>query len=528
MTGTWRGAIFLLLPLVAVMNAPGEAAEFNVRDFGARNDGSARASEAINAAIQAASRAGGGTVVIPAGRYVCGPVVLASNLVLRIEAGATLEFPAERLPFTRGRHQGIEAMTPVPLIGGKDLDNVTITGRGVLTTSNADWMKLMPRSPGSAAGPNWAHLLRSLEQKTPAAEEEYEKAAPELRPPFLQFMSCTNILVSGIRIVGSAMWPIHLLYSRNAVVSGVTVETYPGIHTGGIYIDSSTDVRIDGCLIDTGDDGIVLKSGKDADGLRVNRPTENVTITNCTVLRAHGAVVLGSEIAGGIRNVAVSNISCKGTRIGIRIKSRRGRGGIIEDVRFENWTMEDVGQGISVTNFYAMEGEKETAVESVSVRTPVFRDIAISHVTLRGARVAVNIDGLPEMPIDGLRIIDVVGNATAGLKASNTVGLELHDLRINATAGPAFLIRSSKDLEMDGLTTRMPLAGTPVIRLDACERVILRNSRAFEGTDTFLSVAPGELKQVRLEGDVLLPARTPAEESAAQFWHGREPSTEPD
>src|SRR5947207_10756912 len=121
--------------------------------------------------------------------------------------------------------------------------------------------------------------------------------------------------------------------------------------------DSSRNVRISNCYIDTGDDGIVIKAGKDADGLRVNRPTENVTITNCTVHRAHGAVVIGSETAGGIRNVVASNITAFETEVGIRLKSRRGRGGGVEDVRFDNWTMRNVGQGIVVTSYYVMGGE---------------------------------------------------------------------------------------------------------------------------------------------------------------------------
>lgn len=148
---------------------------FNIVDYGAKNDGSVRATEAINAAINAAKAAGGGTVYIPAGMYVTGPIELVSNLVLYIEAGATLRFPAERLQFTKGRHQGIECITAVPLIGGHDLENITITGRGIVTTSNAEWMKIMGRSPGSAAGPNWAHLLESLEKKTPASNEEYKR-----------------------------------------------------------------------------------------------------------------------------------------------------------------------------------------------------------------------------------------------------------------------------------------------------------------------------------------------------------------
>src|SRR4051812_13129811 len=375
----------LFLVLLLAVPAWSAGPFYNVLDYGARNDASAPATEAIRSAIQAAKSAGGGTVIIPAGKYVSGPIELVSNLTLHIDAGAVVRFPAARLPFTEGRQQSIEALTPVPLIGGRNLENVAITGRGILTSDNAEWMKLMPRQrasggdPGSANGPNWQHLLELLEVKTPAPRPAYVAAAPELRPSFVRTMDSKNILIEGIRFIGSPMWTIHLLYSDNVVVRDVVIETYPGVHTDGIAVDSSRNVRISNCYIDTGDDGIVIKAGKDADGLRVNRPTENVSITNCSVHRAHGAVTIGSETSGWVRNLVASNITCKGTQMGVRIKSRRGRGGGVEDVRFDNWTMEDVGQGINVTNFYIMEGEVRTPEEPVSKRTPVFRNIAISN-----------------------------------------------------------------------------------------------------------------------------------------------------
>ena len=496
---------------------------FNILDYGARNDRSAPATDAFRAAIQAAKAAGGGTVYVPAGQYLSGPIELVSNLTLYFDAGAIVAFPAQRLPFTKGRQQSIEAMTPVPLIGGRNLENVTISGRGVLKSNNEDWMKLMPRrkasgsDPGSANGPNWERLLELLEVKTPAPEEAYQAAAPELRPSFIRTMDSRNVLVEGLRIVGSPMWAIHLLYSDNVVVRDVIIETYPGVHTDGIAVDSSRNVRISNCYIDTGDDGIVIKAGKDADGLRVNRPTENVSITNCTVHHAHGAVTIGSETSGWIRNLVASNITCDGTQMGVRLKSRRGRGGGVEDVRFDNWTMENVGTAINVTNFYMMEGEKPSAQEPVSKRTPVFRNIAISHMTFNHARVGVDIEGLPEMPISNLRITDVTGSAATGLKAYHTGGLELHQVQLDAASGPVYLIRDSTDLELDGVTTRQPPKDFPVIRLDHCPGAIVRNSRAFAQTGAFLSVGPGELKSILLEGNALGRARKPTEESPRKY-----------
>jgi polygalacturonase len=445
-----------------------------------------------------------------------------SNLVLKIDAGAVVRFPAMVLPFTPGREQGVECLTPVPLIGGHNLQNVTLTGRGELTTDNAEWLKLMSRSkaagsdPGSAFGPAWERLLQSLERKTPATQAEYLAAAPELRPSFVRVMESKNVLIEGLHFVGSSMWTIHLLYADNVVVRDVIIETYPGVHTDGIGVDSSRNVRITDCYIDTGDDGIVLKSGKDADGRRVNRPTENVSISNCTVHHAHGAVTLGSETSGGIRNVVASNLTCDGTQEGVRIKSRRGRGGVVENIRFDNWTMRNVGLAIDVTNYYLMEGEVRTAEEPVSGRTPVFRDIGVSHMSIEGARTAIDIEGLPEMPVTGLRLTDVTASAGAGLIASHTIDLELHDVRVDPKSGPAFRVQDSPDLELDGVSTRRPSAADPVIRLDRCPGAVVRNSRAFAGTGTFLSVAPDELKTIVLSGNALDSASVPTEEQPAK------------
>jgi hypothetical protein len=212
--------------------------------------------------------------------------------------------------------------------------------------------------------------------------------------------------------------------------------------------------------------------------------------------------------------------------MGVRIKSRRGRGGGVEDVRFDNWTMEDVGQGINVTNFYLMEGEVRTGEEPVSKRTPVFRNIAISHMTMNRARLAINIEGLPESPISGLRISDVIASGKAGMKAYNTVALELHHVQMNADSGPAFLVKDSKELELDGVSTRKPSAQAPVVRLDRCAGAVVRASRAFGGTGTFLSTGRGELKGIVLEGNALASARKATEESAGDFWRTAEPPTE--
>ena len=198
----------------------------------------------------------------------------------------------------------------------------------------------------------------------------------------------------------------------------------------------------------------------------------------------------------------------------------------MEDIRFDNWTMEDIGQGINVTNFYLMEGEKPTGEEPVSKRTPVFRNIAISHVTMNRARLAINVEGLPESPISGLRISDVIASGKGGMKAYGTVALELHHVQVNPDSGPAFLVRDSKELELDGVSSRKPSPRAPVIRLDRCPGAIVRASRAFDGTGTFLSTGRGELKSIALEGNATVGARKATEEAEADYWRTAEPPTE--
>lgn len=493
---------------------------FNIVAYGAKSDASAPATEAFRRAIQAAKAAGGGTIYVPPGKYATGPIELFSNMTLDVDAGATVAFPVAPLPFEKTRYLGVDALAPMALIGGRNVENVAVTGRGILTTGlYEEWGKaygpasVIPEKSENANGPQWDHLLKSLEAGHPVSEAEYREAAPELRPSFIYFANAKNVLVENVRIIGAPMFVVHLLYSENATVRNVIIEAYPGPHVNGIVVDSSRFVRISDNYIDTGDDGIVIKAGKDADGLRVNRPSENVTITNCTVHHAHGAVTIGSETSGSIRNVVASNITAVDTENGIRIKSRRGRGGVVEDVRFDNWTMENVGTGIVVTSYYVMGGEGATAEQLVSRRTPIFRNIAISNVTIHHVmRAAIDIEGLPEMRIDSLRLTDIFGSGKTGLLATYTDGMELHHVYVNAEGGPAFAIENASNLLLDDVTSGKPIPEAPVMRLTKSPGAILRDSRAFPGTETFLSTGIGELKSVSLSNNILENAKTQTEQ----------------
>lgn len=515
-------AIAALSVLWVTGSTPGRAVPpriqvFNILDYGAQNDASAPATQAFQRAIAAAKSAGGGTIFVPAGKYISGPIELFSNMTLDVDAGATINFPVAPLPLVPGRYLGVNALVPMPLVGGHDIENVAVTGRGVLTTGDFQaWAHAYgappPAPSGNANGPLWQHLLDALQARRHVSEGEYRAAARELRPSFICFMNAKNILIHGIRIIGGPAFVVHLLYSENATVQNVMVQAYPGAHANGIVVDSSRFVRISNDYIDTGDDGIAIKSGKDADGLRVNRPSEDVTITNCTVHRAHGAVVIGSETSGSIRNIAASNITADGTENGIRIKSRRGRGGVVENVRFDNWTMKDVGTGIVFTSYYVMGGEEPTAKHPVSNRTPLFRNIGISNVTIDHAKKAVvDIEGLPEMPIAGLHLADIIGSGQRGMIATHTSAMELRDVELNAGQGPAFAIDDSSDPVLDDVSSPRPLSDSPVIRLTKTPGAILEDSRAFPGTNVFLANESGEADKVHLSDNYLINAKSPVQ-----------------
>jgi polygalacturonase len=245
------------------------------------------------------------------------------------------------------------------------------------------------------------------------------------------------------------------------------------------------------------------------------------------VHHAHGAVVIGSETSGGVRNVSASNFTAIDTQNGVRIKSARGRGGVVENLSFDNWTMENVGEAITVTNYYMMEGETKTAEQPVSIRTPIFRNISVSNMVVNGAKVLIDVEGLPEMPIANLHISNIMGTGKTGLIGNYSDGLELHNVQLNVEKGPAFQVENSTNLELDHVTTRKPLANTPVVRLDNTPGAIVRDSRAFTGTGVFLATAPGELKSLVLQGNALGNAKTPQLETPNPD-RGKEPEQRSD
>lgn len=417
---------------------------YNVRQFGAVADGETRTTEQLQAAIDACAKAGGGTVLVPAGEYVTGTLWMRSHVTLHLEAGATLlgSHEPDDFPIWSSEWEG-PGVKPgrASLICGEGLENVAITGRGAIDGRGQMWWDSQRLEPG---------VLR--------------------RPLLVRFVDSRNVLVETVTLRNSPMWTLSPLACDNVTVRGVTIHNPPDSpNTDGVNPDSCRNVRISDCHIDVGDDCITIKSGKETDGRRELRPCENICVTNCTLVHGHGGVVIGSEISGSIRNVVIGNCIFNGTDRGIRIKARRGRGGVVEDIRASNLVMDGVLCPIVVNLFYGCGAWGEAKVTDthaypVDEGTPRFRRLSFSHITARRAKyAAAYVLGLPEMYVDDLTISDtsiyldetnteagqpamspVCGeHCRSGIVARHTRGLTLRDVRVFGQIGDAVNISDS-------------------------------------------------------------------------------------
>jgi polygalacturonase len=498
--------VALSLPLCGAATTPA----FNVIDYGAVPDGQTKDTAAIAKAVAACAQAHGGTVVFPAGRYLTGAIILESNITLELQAGSELLYSADPAdsPLVASRWESTNAFTHAPLIYANGRENIAITGRGTLNGQGSNWWwRNGSYAPGRAAEAKpakeaWLRLFDRIELGQKPGVGEFGLAADFLRPSLVQFYGCRNVLVEGVTLSESPMWMLHPVYSENVSIRGVTfISTGP--NGDGIDVDSCRDVRISDCFFSTGDDCIVIKSGRDLDGRRTARPTEHVSITNCVMYKGHGAIVIGSETSGGIRDVVASNVVSRGTWHGIRIKSERGRGNTIENMRFDNFVIEgSTYAAIEITALY-----QDEPAEPFSERTPVFRNLAFSNLTIVDAAQVASIHGLPEKALEQLRFSDVTASGATGFACDNSSDVELHNVRVTAAAGSAFAFDWVEGLELDGVTSTAPRPDMPVVALNACGRVWLRGSRAAPGTVNFVRNVGAKAGNLRLTDNDLSAAK---------------------
>src|SRR6187549_1525516 len=366
---------------IIVMSVGAYAQQFyDVTKYGAKKDSSAKATAAIKKAIDAAVKAGGGTVYFPAGKYLTGPIHLRSNITILIDAGAELHFSDnfdDYLPMVESRYEGVDVFSFSPLFYAYRAENITIRGRGSINGHGKKWWAFVEGYKEGQPRSKWQTIFDSLNRNILLPDDPRQMKRGFLRPPFIQPMYCKNILIEGITIINSPFWTVNPEFCENVTVNAVTINNPHSPNTDGINPESCKYVHISNCHISVGDDCITIKSGKDIPGRTRNMAAENYTITNCTMLSGHGGVVIGSEMSGGIKKITISNCIFDGTDRGIRIKTARGRGGIVEDIRVDNIIMKDIrDQAIVLDMEYA-----RVSPEPVSERTPQFRNIRFSNIT---------------------------------------------------------------------------------------------------------------------------------------------------
>jgi polygalacturonase len=453
------GSLMAALLLFSAPRLLAITAIFNVRDYGATGDGHTLETRAMNAAIDACAKSGGGTVYVPPGRYLTGTIQIKSHVTLDIDAGATVlgsenidDYPAMENPWGK-----LDPRTDwiSPLIYAVDAENIAVTGWGTIDGQGAIWWRRVE--------------LNDAKKFPPGPQNDAERADAALlsrgRPNLIRFLRCKDVVIEDVNIRNSPAWNIHPLLCEDVRVEGVTITNPPaqGHNTDGIDPESCRNVQILNCRIDTGDDGITLKSGLDAAGRAMARPCEDITIANCVVYHAHGGVTIGSEESGGVRNVTVANCVFQGTQNGIRIKAQRGRGGVVEGISVSNIVMQDVPTPFTITSFY-MGRDKPEDVYPVDEGTPVFRDMLFSNITARGATNAGAITGLREQAVEDLTFSNVHIQAKKGFAITNAKDVVFLDSIIDTASGPAVMLRNAAGIDVTRLRTRAPHQDAPLVQ----------------------------------------------------------------
>jgi polygalacturonase len=384
--------------------------DFPVTSFGAVGDGSTLNTEAFRRAIDACSTAGGGRVVVPAGRFLTGPVHLKSNVNLHVARGATLAFSRDAshyLPPVLTRWEGTELMSYSAFIYALDQENIAVTGEGTLDGQSdvtAWWpWNGSPRYGGKPGQGNQraarTRLMEMGEAGVPVAERVFGEGS-FLRPNFVQPYRCRNVLIEGVTIVNSPMWELNPVLCQNVTVRGVRISSH-GPNNDGCDPEACRDVLIEDCEFDTGDDCIAIKSGRNADGRRVGVPVENVIVRRCRMKDGHGGVTVGSEVSGGARYIFAEQCQMDSPNLerGLRLKTNATRGGVLEHVYMRDCTIGQVSNAVLSIDLYYEEGPKGDF-------PPVVRNIEMRNVTSERSQYALYLRGYPHDAITDVHLTD--------------------------------------------------------------------------------------------------------------------------
>ena len=415
----------------------------NLKKFGAVGDGVTLNTKAFEKAIAALTKKGGGHLVVPQGVWFTGPIVLQSNIDLHLEAGAVIQFSGDEAlyPVIKTSFEGLDTRRCQSPLSANGAENISITGKGVIDgngqfwrpvkkgkMTEGQWKEVLERPGGveSKKGywvPNqaYADAEKSANMNVPKASTDAEWNAIKrfLRPVMVSLVNCKNVLLQGVIFQNSPAWNLHPLMCENIILDDVLARNPSYAQNGdALDLESCKNALIVNSKFDAGDDGICIKSGKDKDGRLRGRPCENVVVDGCTVFAGHGGFVVGSEMSGGVKNILVANCQFLGTDVGLRFKSTRGRGGIVENIFIDNVAMTDIKTDAITFNMYyggksvaemLADGDNPDNVTKMPIteETPIFRNINIKNIVCNGAGRAMEFTGLPEMPINGIRLLNI-------------------------------------------------------------------------------------------------------------------------
>lgn len=457
-------------------------------DFGAVADGINLNTEAFRKAIDALSARGGGRLIVPAGVWLTGPIVLKSNIDLHLEDRAIILFSADKSLYkiVETSFEGLDTRRCESPISARGQQNIAITGSGTIDGNGHFWRPLKKekvsdsywKKATSGGGvfkrPNYwmpsaayrygdsiaeMNVPRSLK-----TEQEWNAVRDFLRPVMVSLIECRNILLEGVIFQNSPAWNIHPLMCENVILDRVQVRNPSFAQNGdGLDLESCKNSIIVNSTFDVGDDGICIKSGKNEDGRKRGMPCENVIVDNCTVFKGHGGFVVGSEMSGGVKNILVSNCQFLGTDVGLRFKSARGRGGVVENIYIRNISMTDIETEPLLFNLYyggksaveTLEEKEEVkqaeVIPAVNETTPAFRNIYVQNVNCSQARRAMYFYGLPEQQIDNINIENYAVHSRLGAEINESKNIKLKNISIFAEQGTPLVLNNVSKVSIDGL-----------------------------------------------------------------------------
>jgi len=447
----------------------------NIKDFGAKSDGITSNTKAFASAIDAVVAKGGGTVIVPEGLWLTGPIELKSNVRLQTEKGAVVLFSRnyDEYSMVKTWYEGQNSWRTMSPIYAKDAENIAITGEGLFNGNGDAWRPVKKANVSeylwrkfvSSGGvlneekttwyPTEGALKGSKMKVTPGnrTEEESKEIREFLRPVMVNLINCKKILLEGVTFQNSPAWCLHPLLCENITINNISVKNEEWAANGdAIDVESCRNAVIVNSTFDAGDDAICMKSGKDEEGRKRGVPTENIIVYNCKVFNGHGGFVVGSEMSGGVRNIFVKHCSFIGTDNGLRFKSTRGRGGIVENIYISDISMANIGHDAILYDLYYMTREDNSGIPNADETTPQFRNIYMKNIVCKGADRAILFQGLPEMTLKGIYLEDATIESRTGIFCKDSEHINMKNVHICSKELPVMDIRNASDIVINNLS----------------------------------------------------------------------------